>query len=386
MGISAGEQPGYALLVVAEPPVRHPLAVTAVLPQLAAVPPARLVGTPYASVVQLANPDDPNTVLTNIRTAAAVEGPLLVYVAGHLAVDPRQRLLHLALARTTARTIRYTALPWHWIGAELQHRPGGTTTVVADLGADTDIWQALAYEERSLSGPFALYGAVQLQDRRHRPNPTYTTAFARILRTASTRPSTEHLHHQAAREAAGLGAATLWLGGQSVEQAAPPPEIDVPAARTPSSFSSSTAVPREEDPHMAIRNASRGGRHSEAAAIAASYEQAALRAHGSQSVQVAHWIEVRAFLAQQEGTPDRACQMWLQAAVVRLTADQPQHHPEVAEAVDRAHGAWHDVSDPSMLRELGTELLSLRARIPGKSGALADVQRRLAHLSRTVDP
>jgi hypothetical protein len=57
-------QPGYALLIAAEPPVRHPLAVAAMLPQLAAIPPARLVGTPYASAVQLAAPDDPNTVLT----------------------------------------------------------------------------------------------------------------------------------------------------------------------------------------------------------------------------------------------------------------------------------------------------------------------------------
>ncbi|MDT0323734.1 hypothetical protein RNC47_36100, partial [Streptomyces sp. DSM 44918] len=89
------EHPGYALLIAAEPSVRHPLAVAAMLPQLAAVPPARLVGTSYASAVQLANPDDPNTVLTTVRTAAAVEGPLLVYVAGHLVVDTRQHRLHL---------------------------------------------------------------------------------------------------------------------------------------------------------------------------------------------------------------------------------------------------------------------------------------------------
>lgn len=384
MGISTGEQPGYALLVAAEPPVRHPLAVTTALPQLAAVPPARLVGTSYASVVQLANPDDPNTVLTNLRTAAAVEGPLLVYVAGHLAVDPRQHLLHLALARTTARTIRYTALPWHWIGAELQRRRPGTTTVVADLAADTDVWQALVHQEQSLAGPFALYGAVQLQDRRHRPGPSYTNALAHILRTAPTRPSAEQLHHQAARAAAVDAAATMWLGGQAVEQAAPHPDVDVPAPRTEATSTTAAAV--EEDPHLAIRDASRAGRHGEAAAIAASYEQAALRAHGAQSVEVAHWIEVRAFLAQQEGAPDRACQLWLQAAVVRLTADQPEHHPEVAEAVDRAHGAWHHVSDPGQLRQLGIELLSLRTRVPGKSGARADVQRRLAHLPRALNP
>ncbi len=384
MGISTGEQPGYALLVAAEAPVRHPFAVNGPLPQLAAVLPARLVGTSYASAVQLDNPDDPNTVLTTLRTAAAVEGPLLVYVAGQLVVDHRQHLVHLALARTTARTVRYTALPWHWIGAELHRRPPGTTTVVADLAADTDVWQALVHQEQTLAGPFALYGTVQLQDRRHRPGPAYTHALTHILRTAPARPSPEQLHHQAVRAAAVDPAATLLLGGQPPVDQAPQPDVDVPAPRTEPALA--TAAVAEDDPHRAISEASRAGRHGEAAAIAASYEQAALRQHGAQSVEVAHWIEVRAFLALQEGAPDRACQLWLQAAVVRLTADQAPGHPEVAEAVDRAHGAWHLVSDPARIRELGTELLSLRTRIPGKSGARADVQRRLANLSQALQP
>ncbi|MFF9128416.1 hypothetical protein ACF09J_35120 [Streptomyces sp. NPDC014889] len=381
MGISTGEQSGYALLVAAEPPTRHPFTVNALLPQLAAVPPARLVGTSYASAVQLANPDDPNTVLTNLRTAAAVEGPLLVYFSGQLVVDARQHLLHLALARTTARTVRYTALPWHWIAAELHRRPPGTTTVLADLAADTDVWQTLVHQEQTLAGPFALYGTVQLQDRRHRPNPAYTHALAHILRTADVRPVPEQLHHQAVRAAAVDPAATLMLGGQPPVDQAPQTDVHVPAPRT-----ENTATTAEGDPHRAISEASRAGRHGEAAAIAVSYEQAALREHGTQSVEVAHWIEVRAFLALQEGAPDRACQLWLQAAVVRLTADQPEHHPEVAEAVDRAHGAWHLVSDPARTRELGTELLSLRTRVPGKSGARTDVQRRIANLSQALLP
>ena len=389
MGISTGEpteQPGYALLVAAEPPVRHPLAVTALLPQLAAVPPARLVGTSYASAVQLANPDDPNTVLTNLRTAAAVEGPLLVYVAGHLAVDPRQHLLHLALARTTARTIRYTALPWHWLTAELRHRPPGTTTVLADLAADMDVWQSLVHQEQSLAGPFELYGAVQLQDRRHRPSPSYTHALAHILRTSPARPSAEQLHRQAARAAVLEDAATVWLGGQAIEQTPPPPVAEVPAPRTETAPAPSPAAAADNDPHRAISEASQAGRHTEAAAIAAAYEQVALRTHGAQSTEVAHWIEVRAFLAHQENDPDRACQLWLQAAVVRLMANQPGEHPEVVEAVDRAHGTWHLVRDPARIRQLGTELLSLRTRVAGKSGARADVQRRLASLSQTVNP
>ncbi|MCX4707143.1 hypothetical protein [Streptomyces sp. NBC_01373] len=379
--------PGYALLLAAEPPVRHPLAVAATLPQLAAVPPAHLVGTPYASVVQLANPDDPNTVLTAVRTAAAVEGRLLVYVAGQVVVDHRQHRLHLALARTTARTIRYTALPWHWIVSELQHRAPGTTTVVADLAADTDVWQALVQREESLDGPYALYGVVQLQDRRHRPSPSYTHALAQTLRTAPARPPDADLHHQAARAAVLEEAATLWLADPSPAAATQQRQhtVDVPVPRREPQPAAPSPVP-EGDPHLAITQASRAGRHAEAAAIAATWEQGALRQYGATSPEVAHWIEVRAVIALEEGIPDRACALWLRAAVVRLTAEQPETHPDVVEAVDRAHYSWHHVTDLYKARELGTELSSLRTRVTGKSGAREDVQRRLAQLTQALLP
>ncbi|MFF0794158.1 hypothetical protein [Streptomyces spiralis] len=384
------EQPGYALLIAAEPPVRHPLAVAAMLPHLAAIPPARLVGTPYASAVQLANPDDPNTVLTAIRTAAAVEGPLLVYVAGHLVLDHRQHRLHLALARTTARTVRYTAFPWHWLVSELQHRAPGTTTVVVDLAADTDVWQARVQREQTLDGPYTLYGTVQLQDRRHRPSPSYTHALAYILRTAPARPTPDDLHRQAARAAVLEEAATLWLGpapANPTPPAAGPLAVDIPAPIPgPAQPATPSPAAAETDPHRAISQASQAGRHAEAAAIAAAWEQAALRQHGPTSPEVAHWIEARAVIALEEGAPDRACELWLRGSVIRLTAGQPETHPDVVAAVDRAHYAWHHVTDPGKARELGTELSTLRTQVPGKSGAREDVQRRLANLSRALLP
>ncbi|MET7843660.1 hypothetical protein ABZT45_34665 [Streptomyces sp. NPDC005356] len=380
MGISTGEQQGYALFVAAEPPVRHPLAVTATLPQLAAIPPARLVGTPYASAVQVANPEDPQTVLTHLRTAAAAPGPLLVYVAGHLVVDSRQHRLHLALARTTARTIRYTALPWHWLAAELQHRPPGTTTVVADLAADPDVLQSLTVQELTLTGPYALYGAVQLHDRRQHPGPAYTHALAQILRTASARPSADELHHHAARAAVLEEATTMWLGGAVAPAPAQQPAAAIPAPRP------EPAPAVESDPHRAITKACQAGRHGEAASIAATWEQRSLRQYGANSREVAHWIEVRAVIALEEGAPHRACSLWLRGAAVRLSADQDEHHPDVVAAVDRAHYAWRLVRDLRQARTLGTELLSLRLQVTGSSGAREDVQRRLANLSRTVQP
>ncbi|MFI9031166.1 hypothetical protein [Streptomyces sp. NPDC053560] len=565
---------GYALLIAADPPVRRgALPATTVLPQLAAVPPAHLVGAAYASAVQLANPDDPNTVLTHIRTAAGVEGPLFIYLAGHLQVDARQGRPHLALARTAPRTVRYTALPWHWLAAELQHRAPGSTTVVADLAAAPEVWQQLGAGQLLLSGPFLLYGTVQRTDKRSRPQPAYSQALAQALRAAHQRPGTEELHAHVARTAALDGAATLWLGGVPaadgtpggwpagapavtpaagsapvapgapeafvpadngapaaarydapvaghdvpvVEYGAPraeyggpvpeydasvleysapvlaygavapepgpaaaaaaapeptpepddyelapaatpaspavtPPEAPEPpetaSSETPEMVSSETPevqlskapeaqrsevseaatppAPEEvrseasetpaatpvplppmparppipvvaaippvpgaapvEEPHHAVFAAAAAGRHGEAAAMAAAWEQAALRSHGPVSPEAVHWIEVQAELARQAEEPVRASGLWMRSAHVRLAGGQNATDPEVTAAVDRAHHCWHQVSDRDSIRDLGVELANLRGRVPGKSGAIDDVQRRLAQLTETAN-
>ena len=87
-GAARTRGPGYALLLAAGPMGKQRLMdAAAALPQLAAVPPAALLGTPGgASVVQLVDPSDPQTVLTHLRTAAAHPGP---------AVPHHDRLDHL---------------------------------------------------------------------------------------------------------------------------------------------------------------------------------------------------------------------------------------------------------------------------------------------------
>ncbi|MFE2560664.1 hypothetical protein ACFXGT_32565 [Streptomyces sp. NPDC059352] len=175
-----------------------------VLPALAAVPPAVLTGTATASVVELADPLDPQTVLTRLRAAAASPGPLVVFLAGQLHLDKRQHLPHLALARTTPATLRYTALPWHWLAGELGVRPPGTTTVVADLAADPDVWLRLAAAPDLLHlgpGPF-LYGRVTPAPRRGEPStPDYLRAWAELWRSGA-RPPLPALHAEAAVRAA----------------------------------------------------------------------------------------------------------------------------------------------------------------------------------------
>ncbi|MGY0489632.1 hypothetical protein [Streptomyces sp. WG-D5] len=193
---------GTALLIAAAPAGKGCLIDAAsVLPTLAAVPPSVLTGTAAATVVELADPLDPQAVLTRLRTIAAQPGPLHVYVAGQLHLDQRQRLLHLALARTTPSTLRYTALPWHWLTGELTRRRQHTTTVVVDLVADAEAWRHVSAGGLGLGHGTALFGRVApAPPRRAVHTPTYLRAYADIWRTGS-RPTPPQLHDLAATHA-----------------------------------------------------------------------------------------------------------------------------------------------------------------------------------------
>ena len=69
--------PGTVLLLAAAPAGRGRLVDAAsVLPVLAAVPPPVLSGTSTANVVERADPQEPQAVLTRLRAAAVSPGPL----------------------------------------------------------------------------------------------------------------------------------------------------------------------------------------------------------------------------------------------------------------------------------------------------------------------
>lgn len=197
-------EPGTALLLAAAPAGKAGLIdAVSVLPTLAAVPPGVLTGTAAASVVELADPLDPQAVLTRLRTAAAQPGPLHLYVAGQLHLDQRQRLLHLALARTTPSTLRYTGLPWHWLTGELTRRRPHTTTVVLDLVADAEAFKHVGAGGLGLGHGTSLFGRVQPPPpRRTTLTPTYLRAYADIWRTGA-RPTPPDLHETAASHAGG---------------------------------------------------------------------------------------------------------------------------------------------------------------------------------------
>ncbi|MFC0601938.1 hypothetical protein [Streptomyces palmae] len=719
-GAATAGEPGYALLIAAgqggKQGKQRVMDAAAALPALAAVPPAVLLGTPGgASVVQLVDPTDPQTVLTHLRTAAAHPGPVLVYLAGRLVVDTKQHLPHLALAHTTARTARYSALPWHWLAAELGHRVPGSTTVLADLVADEAAWARLIAVGPSaaehLAAGLRMYGVVApLPAKRRLAVPHYSRALAALLRGAPGRPPLDRLHEQAATEA-GLGTSQalllavepgggvpvgepgLWpgggapVGGDPVEDAGiwppgaglvepldavepmdwvppaapmvppaapmvppalgapvedawpggawsgpagaaaageapvaggpeaawgpsrpdvPPPggtgadtwpmspdpephavaapvalgpavpergtepdaaspseaaagqpeeaepvaargagadapaegpdraegdaadaaalpeveaggaepaagveegpvaapERDISLSKTgpgtgsvppgadregeprtaedagsersapddggsaqpvpgnagseqpvpggagsappvpggagsersgpedggsarsaPDDGASARSVPgnggslppvssggasarsvpggaasapplpvtvpkvvpprrRVPDPHASILEAARAGRHSEAAAMAATWEQEAMRAAGPSSPAAIHWLEVRADLSRLAGDPDRACELWMAAARMRLGNQEPPEHPDVEAAADRAHHQWQQIQDRDRAVRLAPMLMELRRQVPGKRpGALEAVERR-THLLR----
>ncbi|GEC07644.1 hypothetical protein SSP24_52990 [Streptomyces spinoverrucosus] len=346
--------PGTVLLVAAAPVGKGRLVDAAtVLPVLAAVAPGVLAGTDTANVVELADPVEPQAVLTRLRAAAGTVGPLTVFVTGQLLLDRRQRLPHLALARTTPATVRYTGFPWHWFREELRLRAPGTTTVFLDLHADAETWEQLRTTPLDSGRNCAVYGRIAPPPhRRTVADPSYMKAVATILRSGH-RPPVEQLHQQALHRITGEA-----------------PGI-VLAARAPG----------VSDPHAAISVAVQAGRHGDADALAARWEQAAARAHGAASEEALHWTEVRADLAMFAGDAARSCRTWLAVASTRLAAGQAPDAPAVEAAVDRAHHQWGEIRDPARARELGAVLAEVRGRVPGRRvGALDHVHRQLRQL------
>ncbi|GGT48892.1 hypothetical protein GCM10010207_56850 [Streptomyces atratus] len=385
---------GTALLIAAAPAGKGCLIdATSVLPTLAAVPPSTLTGTTAATIVELADPTDPQTVLTRIRAAAAGPGPLSLYITGQLHLDHKQRLIHLALARTTPTTLRYTALPWHWLAGELKLRRPGTTTVVTDMVATPDAWQQLRTEGLVLGHGIRVYGRITPPPPRRRiAEPAYLKALATTWRSGINPPLAQ-LHEQAAAQAGPVDALFLAIDHTTVPTPAVPAvpvpnrphrePAPVPTAPAPISENTEEA---EEDPLPAIFAAALAGRHGEAASLAAMWEGWALRTYGAGSVQAIHWLEVRADLARLAEDPACSCELWMAAADARLARQQPPDDPAVEGAVDRAHHQWQELHNPQQARELGPPLVSLRRHVPGRrSGAVEAVQRRL-ELLHTMPP
>ncbi|MFF0161519.1 hypothetical protein ACFYRY_28850 [Streptomyces sp. NPDC005263] len=226
--------PGTVLLLAAAPVGKGCLVDAAsVLPVLAAVSPAVLSGTDTANVVELADPLEPQAVLTRLRAAATAPGPLTVFLTGQLLLDRRQHLPHLALARTTTSTARYTAFPWHWIREELRLRAPGSTALFLDLHADAETWAWLRANPLDCGRGIAVYGRIAPPpSRRTVAAPAYMKAIATILRSGR-RPDLLELHQQAlarlGSEAYGDLVVTVPVPGGGVPVPPPVRQVVVPA-------------------------------------------------------------------------------------------------------------------------------------------------------------
>lgn len=202
-------------------------------------------------------------------------------------------------------------------------------------------------------------------------------AVATLLRSGH-RPPLPELHERAmARIAESSPGRDLVLASSGGPAAGPPYRPERPRPPVPGGVPSQQAV----DPHAAISAAVQAGRHTEADALAAHHEQAAVRARGAASEDALHWMEVRADLAMFAGDAARSCRAWLGVAEVRLAAGQAADGGAVEAAVDRAHHQWTRIGETARARELGPALAELRRRVPGRrSGALENVQRQLRQL------
>ncbi|MFE9020367.1 hypothetical protein ACFYNL_17650 [Streptomyces sp. NPDC007808] len=244
--------PGTVLLLAAAPAGKGCLVDAAsVLPVLAAVPPAVLSGADTANVVELADPLEPQAVLTRLRAAAAAPGPLTVFVTGQLQLDRRQHLPHLALARTTPSTVRYTGFPWHWIREELRLRAPGSTSLLLDLHADAETWEWLRANPLDSGRNNVVYGRVAPPPhRRTVAGPVYMKAVATLLRSGH-RPPLDQLHQEAlSRIAPEAGVGTdIVLTAQSAPQLPPQPLPQAPGFERVAPQSAPLATgPQQEAP------------------------------------------------------------------------------------------------------------------------------------------
>ncbi|MFE2322970.1 hypothetical protein ACFXD5_03410 [Streptomyces sp. NPDC059385] len=374
---------GTALLLAAAPTGKSRLInATGVLPTLAAVPPSTLTGTPAGTIVELADPMDQQTVLTRVRAAAATPGPLSLLVTGQLQLDARQRRLHLALARSTPATLRYTGLPWDWLVGELKPRLPDSTRVIVDLVAAPDAWPEISAYGLTLGPGIALHGRVAPPPARNRPaaEPSYLQAVATLWRSGLNPPPGE-LHARAAAQAGHDGALFLSVDGAPAPVAVPLAAM-TPAAMAPAAMDPPAVAPAApaEDALPAILSLAHVGRHGEAAAHAVQWERWAVRTHGAGSVEAVHWLEVRADLAHVSGDAQASCELWMAAADARLALHEAPDSAGVQAAVDRAHHQWQQLRDPGRAAELGPRLASLRGRVPGRPGASEAVRRRLEFL------
>ncbi|MEV4506164.1 hypothetical protein [Streptomyces klenkii] len=373
--------------------------------------PRRFLAAEAVDVVQLPAVEGPQSALAYLQHAAAVPGPLLVWVTGRLMVPARRGgELHLALPGSTPATVRYTGLPWAWLLRTLQAH-AGPVLLMADLEADAAARPHVVSGAGSgeIAQGVPLFGVVHpVPPVPAREAGPYTRALLEALRTGDPHSGPVldvPTIHRRALLAAGQGADTVPLQwgtpgpvlANVAAAARPHPEPRreaVPAplrqpapapVRPPDPVPApvAAAVPPQDDLLPGILAAAHAGRHNEAAAMAAAGEQQALRHYGPDSPEAGLWVEVRADLARMAGDHSRAAELWMTAAGARLGRSGPADGEALA-ALKRAHYCWQHSGDQAP--RLAPALLALWERVPGGEGAADHIRARLQGAEENAPP
>ncbi|MEU5190313.1 hypothetical protein AB0G83_24690 [Streptomyces klenkii] len=404
---------GCVLLLDGTPDRRRGVLPNPTAHAVAGAHPRRFLAADAVDVVQLPAVEGPQSALAYLQHAAAVPGPLLVWVTGRLMVPARRGgELHLALPGSTPATVRYTGLPWAWLLRTLQAH-AGPVLLMADLEADAAAWPHVVSGAGSgeIAQGVPLFGVVNpVPPVPAREAGPYTRALLEALHTGDPHSGAVldvPTIHRRALLAAGQGPDTVPLQWgtpgpvlANVAAAArphphpeprreavpaplrqpapapvrPPDPVPAPAA---------AAVPAQDDLLPGILAAAHAGRHNEAAAMAAAGEQQALRHYGPDSPEAALWVEVRADLARMAGDHSRAAELWMTAAGARLGRSGPADGEALA-ALKRAHYCWQHSGDQAP--RLAPALLALWERVPGGEGAAGHIRARLQGAEENAPP
>ncbi|MFD3944620.1 hypothetical protein [Streptomyces sp. NPDC058579] len=339
--------------------------------------PSELTGTREATVIEMFDPVEPRLVLDRVRAAAQSAGPLTLVLAGQLHLDRKTQEPYLALALSTPRTVRHTAVPWRKLAAAVEGA-AGTVTALVDLVADPLAWRHVQRSPLSLGQDVGLYGRVTGPPQRGRTaTPDYLNACLTLWGRRG-RPEPAELHRLALACAGEEGVLAVSggpapRGEATVEERAEAPVDDAPADDAPAA-----PVAYGLDSLDAILDAAREGRHEQASEAAAVAHARTLDVDGSLTPETVLWMEVRAELAHLAADPVRSCADWLTVAEARLDRGEGCDAAEVEACVDRAHHQWHRIRSAPEIVRLAPRLLELRRLVPGRRpGALADVQDRV---------
>jgi hypothetical protein len=175
------------------------------------------------------------------------------------------------------------------------------------------------------------------------------------------------------------------LPHQLAPAGAPRGQVAQYTTTTPAAVPAPIAEPLP-DPHRVIWRAAQAGHHTEAAAMAAAWEEHAQRTTGPDSHEARHWLEIRADLTRRAGDYVQATELCIDVARLLLRHHAPDA-PEVGTAVDNAHHCWDRVTDPGEFRRLALGLIALRHAVPGPDGRLLRAARhRLEQLDTAPSP